>query len=396
MRPRRRLCVSRIGAPTLSTYQPASGSEVTFGASQGIPIDPRSNWSDVIITLGNFGNQFDDPPSSITLRLAVEYPPSPAGIYTPLFGPNGARDITLEPGAVVDVRVPFALTGGDMINLRYFAAVPTGGKWTLHERLVFYASPGNRYETPATDKTLSGSISGTVSHATIPSYVMSVTGIPDSTAEFPTIALDGDSISVGAGEATATIEQGFMVRALQNNYGWVHLGQSGGSYSQKWSTTGKQLRRWQRRSIMLQGVTHMLCNNGTNDIGTAQNNTAEATIGFAEQQQADLAKRGIVMIPMTIMPRTDAANSGGFYSTDTVTQWNRRDTFNAWVRTNPFGTGYFDASAFAEDPVDHNKWRSDLGSPTADGLHPAPAIHAAVAAGLLAALPTLLVPRVLG
>lgn len=390
---RRRLCVSRIGAPTLSTLQPPTGSDVTFSSSQGIPFDPHANWSDIEITLGNFGNNFDDGPNAVTFRLGYEYPPTPSGICNPIFGPNGSRDITLEPGAIVKLRIPISVKGGDFLNLRYFGTVPAAGKWVKHERIIYYASPGNRYETPSTDKTLSGSISGTTANDTVLAYVMSITGIPDRGTIFPTVALLTDSIGIGAGESTSTVEQGFLVRALQNDYAWVHLGQSGGSYSQLWSTTGLQQMRMRRRSVMLEGVTNMFSNDGTNDIGTAQNNTGEATIAFMDAQAAECRRRGIVFTPMTLGPRTDAGNTGGFYGTDTQTQRDRIDVVNTYVRTNPYGWGFYDYALSVCDPNNRYKWRSDLGTPTADGLHPNPPLHAAAAADLKVVLPTLLMPH---
>ena len=59
----------------------------------------------------------------------------------------------------------------------------------------------------------------------------------------------------------------------------------------------------------------------------------------------------------------------------------QREAFNAWCRGSAVAAGFagcIDDDAYLEDPVNTGLWRSDLGVASAEGIHPAAALHSAV------------------
>jgi hypothetical protein len=197
----------------------------------------------------------------------------------------------------------------------------------------------------------------------------------------------GDSNMSGRGDAPVNggnAYLGWNARgAVAAGIGWTRTSLSGQTWSD-FLTPERQVRRM----YASEGATHVLCNYSTNDI------TGGATLSDLQSRATTVAAMvhecGLKFVLCTIFPRTDAANSGGFYGSDTATQVQLVRDYNAWVRTRPFGDTIFDLSKYAVDPAAIDRWRSDLGTPTTDGLHPAPVIHAACASGFAADLPTIL------
>ncbi len=59
----------------------------------------------------------------------------------------------------------------------------------------------------------------------------------------------------------------------------------------------------------------------------------------------------------------------------------QREQFNSWCRSAAIAAGFagcIDDDAALEDPLHTGLWRTDLGAASAEGIHPSPALHAAV------------------
>jgi surface protein len=183
----------------------------------------------------------------------------------------------------------------------------------------------------------------------------------------------GDSISVDGSNDGWLYNQGYPQRALSSaSMPWVNNGASGYSminHIVDWGATAEQRAR--RRLASAVGVKYCLCALGVNDFSSGR--TASNLQDDYLALKAEYDAVGIKLIPVTLLPNTDAGNTAPSANASKVA------TFNAWLRlNNGVGYGYFDANAVARDSVSTNLWRTDLGTPTTDGIHPEAVIHDAL------------------
>jgi hypothetical protein len=362
----------------------SDGTQTSFGQRLILQLGTQCGWLGIRFLFANWnqGTQ-NDGANDLTIKLGLEFP---SGTFRPIFWESGGRTKTLAPGERAWTSpIELEMVGGAAPRLLYYVTVPTGGKWPT---IPVKNAAAQYFESPATDKTDGQSAfagASTVNVALPPISIQARPSTRYTAAGQPVVAVvyNGDSIFAGQGDTDSG--QGYMGYAARGLFaaGIPSTRRAqGGMLASEWGTEARRLKWF----TGIGGCTHMLCDLGTNDITAA---VSLSTLQASHQTIAAAATfRGIKYVPCTLLPRTDAANTTA-RSGDTAALIQLRADFNAWIRTNPFGNGYFDADAVARDAGNPNLWRTDLGTPTADGLHPATVVHTALGTALAAAAPTL-------
>jgi lysophospholipase L1-like esterase len=271
-----------------------------------------------------------DPTGNVYIRAGVETATS--GRLPVFFA--GSRDGKGEPGSLLisDV-VPLDGAAGDFIFSVTLAtaggpaSAPVAGttiplNWTT---VTANSEGGSNGTGVPTDRTLTGTVSSTQLAILAPNAVLA-TGVR---AAVPSVAVIGDSIAMGQGDATILTDGGFIVRALDaavKPYVRVAKGSELGQNFVAYSTS-------RRRRQMLQWATHAIVEYGTNDIFGGRT---------LAQTQADLLsiwftmwRRNAQVWQTTISPRTTSTDSWtttGNQSKNTAPQDATRVTLNAWIR----------------------------------------------------------------
>lgn len=356
-----------------------------------MPVSQEADWHDIIIRLGNHDQSGTaDGAQAISYRMAIEYP---AGEYHPIwFG--GSRDVTVQPGAIVDSTPLLLAIAQPGFWLRVHVSLAAGG--TLVQSLeVMQPSEGSGANFgSATDQTTGGTIAASYGYA--PMIPLAVLGRPSrqtsrlaarSGQRLIALGIAGDSIATGTGDVASSGGSpylGWAARAAAAfGIGYARISVPGQRFN-NFDTMTRQRRRFQA----LEGVTHVICNFGTNDITQGGIDLA-ALKARSDAVAARIQQTGRRYIPATLTPRTDAANAG-FYGTDTAATTALRLAFNDYLRTNPYGAGIYDLAALLSDGSNPQFWTAAYGATPADGLHPTTAMHAAAGADLAAKFPALL------
>lgn len=183
----------------------------------------------------------------------------------------------------------------------------------------------------------------------------------------------GDSIAFGFNDvADADGNRGYVYRALGYTYPWVTVAR--GSTTAQMSATRST---GQDAVLAMCKPTKILNALGRNDIWTGRT-AAQTKADMATINAVDIAA-GREIWAVTIPPSTDAGNTA-------ITNSGReaqRLIYNADIRATFAAQGYagiIDVAASCEDANNPGFWRTDLGTPTSDGTHPADVLHAAIAA----------------
>ncbi|MDU7520211.1 MAG: SGNH/GDSL hydrolase family protein [Roseomonas mucosa] len=384
----------RCGWSSLAPYSNTSGY-TNFMDRMPHNASKEADWTDLVIRMGNFGQAVtDDGPNLYTVRMALEYP---AGTYHPIFWPGFGMDLTVVPGACYDsIPLPISLPAGERFWLRRYVTVPSGGTWATAPEMYQIAEGGGVEYGQGTDKTTSGTIAASYGVANLlplaivgrPSARKAVVGTPRATLAVASVHIIGDSISEGAGDTYGDGKNsyvGWMPKGLvAAGMGYARTSRSGNQYI---NFITQLLAR--RRLTASLGCEYVFSNFGTNDFNAGQ--TLDQVKTRATTMNSLCAMAGKKLVLATLTPRTNAANDGGYYGSDTDTLLQRVDDFNTWVLSKPFGRTNFDARKYAQDPANPRRWRTDLGAPAADGLHPNKVIHDAIAAGLAADAPSIFI-----
>ncbi|WP_155900293.1 SGNH/GDSL hydrolase family protein [Microbacterium sp. 11MF] len=230
----------------------------------------------------------------------------------------------------------------------------------------------------------------------------------------PSVLIDGDSITQGAGDTsnpTIPYDRGWAVKAMANEFSYLQGSLYGDS--------AVNLVPWLRDRGKFAGCTdYVISAMGSNDLYVNSRTAA--------QLQADViarwrlyADRGSRVVGVTVPPRTTSTDSWATVANQTIsdaTKNGHRVTYNNWLRDGapldkstyaaaaigaPGASviragdpvhplfGFVDIADLAESARDSGKWSVTAGTPTADGTHPAPAMVTRLAGGinLAAAMP---------
>ncbi|MBS7539396.1 SGNH/GDSL hydrolase family protein [Ancylobacter lacus] len=241
-------------------------------------------------------------PNAIAVKASIEYP---AGTFTPVTW-SGAGSVTLTGGQVLDSDdIMIAIPPGTQFWTRTYVSVAgVGMKWPLGYAVGSTAST-NILGMSGGGRTLSSDLttSGTIANLSTTSYGPSaVFGNPAVGTR--SVAFVGDSIATGQGDQdiSAGNDGGFIVRAINNRYGWVRVSRPGERLQQA------ALNFTMRGQIISQAATLFICQHGVNDPGAGRTTA---------QMQADyitlwglVSSQGIPVWQTTLTPRPAAAADG--------------------------------------------------------------------------------------
>jgi lysophospholipase L1-like esterase len=318
--------------------------------------------------------------NTLDLQASIEYP---AGTFWPITWPNNSQEILLGGGQLVDsLMAPVVIPANTRFWVRVYGVVPASGKWPLYS-VVTDGNTGSGQEQGG-DALPSKTKGGTIANvgetwSFLPP--LWVTAQPQDPTGCLGIGILGDSIAAGANDSTYSEYHGFAQRGLANYWGWINLAESGYQLNTYSTAVGRQWR-WQA----MPALSHVLITLGTNDLGAGF--SLSAMQNGLKTINSSLGALGMIAIPCTLTPRTNSANTGP-YPGDLATVWNTRQNYNSWVRANPLHNGFIDLAAVTE-ANSSNLWRADLGTPSSDGIHPATALHTAMANQLRATLISML------
>lgn len=342
------------------------------------------------------GTEENAPANSFTIKAAI-WDSSGNGPFVLSFG--GRRTATLEPyGRVLSDPVAVDARAGSRYyihtyvdNTPSFNAIPIG----------FYTSASLTEGYKAGDNAdINTGFQASNTNVFGPAAVI---GSPADGRPRVSLAIFGDSILAGTGEATNYTGNGFGVRfATANNFGVVWGSRSGETV---YSMATFPYQRTIRLSLM-SGCNYLLSDFGTNDVGNGRT---------LSQIQADLltfwgacSRHGLRVVHSTITPRTKSTDSWAtvanqyFYENSTSggslhAQEDVRKGLNSWLRdTSASGAiqqsggtlwGVADTAAAVEVNSGNvltpngGYWQvnGSAGYPTADGIHPTSTFHAIMA-----------------
>lgn len=381
----------RIGAP--SQAQPNTGSYLQFNTScrienmLGVPVNKvRFKWVNAIVHASN-GTMIPGP-AITSMQVGI----SPAGT------PTGTRTLLTFGG-----QTTIALAaGGEVWSDEYtLAADLAPGAYLRLMTNVNYETAPARLPTSSinaadnSNELSEGAVSGLASKAVSGNPVSRIAakvlfnpavsiGIPVGT---PTVAkrgwFIGDSITTGSADAAGSGTIGFAQRGFQAaNIPWAVSATEGATWVN--IPAGSDARRFLLSSSA--GANLFMTFLGVNDIRSGRTSAeVRAAMQSLKDDLVALYGPGAKLIVSTIWPVTNAANDAEEAASPGV--WTRLNQMNADIRANNgIGDGYFDINMIARDPTNNNLWRTDLGTPHSDGVHPSAVIHTAVATELTAFL----------
>lgn len=178
------------------------------------------------------------------------------------------------------------------------------------------------------------------------------------------------------GDADSTFSyRGGLQRGLNSaNIPFVNNGGASGAVS--FLTSAPAISQQAKNNILKSGyLTHVSIDCMNADLINGQ--TAAQIITNLLNFKALLAPSGTKLVVNTIPPLTNAANTAKNPGHPTNI-WAERTTLNTYIRTNGgVGHGFIDIAAMTEAGTT-SLWRTDLGTPTVDGVHPEKVIHDAL------------------
>lgn len=371
--------------------------------------DVRPVFGNILFGAVGGGESEVDASTPITVRASVVLPGGPAGdLHVPLYF-DGARSVTIEPdGFAVPDPTGITLPAGVSFTVRTAINVPTLGNGIprgigLRSSGDTAAGSFNYPNVIGTDEGYADDIDNTYPKGAAsffgPQYGFSpvvIVGVPR--VAVPAVALCGDSIISGGGESPA-IDAGFAVRALNRQFGYLHMGK-GSEKALDFAAAGRSFRR---RRLLAYGITHAIVLYGTNDLANAATTaqTRDRLVGC----WLHLYRAKVKVHACTIPPNTNSSDSWATTGNQTprYTNANRTDV-NDWIRDGApidatslasvaVGTagalrmgavghplrGYFETADKVESARNSGLWAPGL---TGDGTHPNNAGHAAMQAAI--------------
>jgi lysophospholipase L1-like esterase len=348
------------------------------------------------------GNTDAAQPSTIPIRATIEL----AGTLIPVTF-NGALNGTIEPGGrLVSDPFGFDLTANSTMYVRTWTS-STNWYGNTHSRAT---SGSGGFASGDLTPIGSGAVADSVHALLAPMAILARRAV-----QGPSVAVVGDSISVGVGDLTASggggeygafgtggaIGGGLYSRALTAALiPMIGIGQSGATSSQ---FANSFFRKW--RSSLMAGCTHALAGYGVNDVN---NGIAAATIKTnLVTGWLSLRNRGLPTWQSTVTPITTSTDA--WATTGNQTIWDAtksavRIEVNDWIRDgapllnnvpqaigsvtagvvragafpHPLA-GYSELADLAETARNSGIWRALY---TSDGVHPNAVGAAALALGV--------------
>ena len=309
--------------------------------------------------------------NTIMVRASVEYP---SGTFHPLFF-SGRRTLTLEPGAQImsDALSGICIPAGAQAWVRTHVSVASvGEKWPLGVTTIPADLEGN---VAGADRNDNGTVPNVFAYAYGPLAIMGTTRNPTRS-----VAMVGDSIMHG--QADTPNDMGFVVRAINGQWGWTNLARAS-EQARHFATSGRY-----RTGVIGAGADTVICNYGSNDIN-ANRTVAQIKADLVEIWRR-LSAQGAEVYQTTITPRPTSTDTWKTLDGQTPhTNDAVRREINEWLRTlkHPFLKGVMDVTNAVEQSsvvdgaiVYSGKWMVNGTNNwmTNDGVHPSPAAHLAM------------------
>jgi lysophospholipase L1-like esterase len=370
-----------------------------------------SEITDLSLVYGNYGSADAEPNSAIKVRASVEYPTG--SYYSAHFtGEDTNRDVTIAPGAFVNtqpvaIRIP---KGAIFYTNTLVVPVTVGGQYPGGGLIVSTTSTTEKCSVGTTDYTLAtnpGTGSDQFAYGPV-----AICGI--SSEKVTVYSLLGDSISVGTGDSqiNSTYENGFLVRALNYKYPYLHGGANGEAAYNWDEADNTDIKRHRYRSLLVGQADVVIQEHCTNDFGNANRTYTQLQLSLISSW-TQFALRGAKVYQTTCTPRTTSTDSWATLGNQTPVNarfgpeagaGSDRQIFNTWLRdgapilngapvatasyadgtvragskNHPL-TGVIDSASVVETyNVSTNNWVWKVAS-TTDGIHPNAASHALMA-----------------
>lgn len=299
--------------------------------------------------------------NDIVVKCAV----SVGGTIMPLYF-NGQRSITITAGGIVKTDpIGITIPANEDFLVRTFIAGTAGEVWPKGYAANAWA---------AGDVADSGSSTTAHVDAYSPLCILGNTSAPS-------IAVVGDSISNGSGDASTfslggrTVRNtGFVMRAFGNVKNFVNV-----SVPSEYVTSYNYSYKKYRRGLLIYPCKYAIVELGINNIisGTSLASMQAAYTALWTKLSDD----GLLVYQTTLTPYTTSTDSWATVENQTVSANEAtRVALNDWFRTTPSPlTGYIENADVVESARNSGKWKA---SNTGDGIHPnttgQPAIAAAI------------------
>lgn len=374
----------------------SAASNITLGESR-IPVvtgpervsDLRLAFTGFYVLAGASGET--DNPNDMTVRGGIEYTAVSAAAKTPYIGDF---DIVVKAGIghVVTEPVGYTVTANSTIYIQMSTAITSGQSFPATQlsgtNSIGYTSS---LAASASQVGTVGPWSGTSRTSNYAATPVAILGRPEK--PFPSVAIIGDSIGDGSGESGAADDNG--------NYGWVCRGLTGvGTNSRTIPyiritkageaavnfTNGKA----QRRCALIQYVSHVISQLGTNDAAGANLAACQARL---KAVWIEAKARNKKVVQCLLMPRTTSTDSWATAANQSPVSGFEvggvRDQLNAWIITQVgqgLLDGYIDPNPYVENQTTRGVWITTGAAnyPTTDGVHPTTALHVLAAAAVRA------------
>ncbi|WP_088832743.1 SGNH/GDSL hydrolase family protein [Paenibacillus tyrfis] len=316
--------------------------------------------TDVALVYGNYYD-FDQPNTNkITDKASIEYPIG-STTRNEVYGPNGSREMVIEPGGLVES----SGTGvrgkkGDGFYTYTCVTVPEGGKFPRGQ--VAYTSRGEGLKNADIVDSGTTDAQGQFVH-----HPVAIIGKPKEPT--PAVLIVGDSIAGGAQDNPQ--DRGFIPLALGKDIPWIRVAKGNES---SYGFSGSACRF---RMRLAKYCTHSVIHYGTNDFLNKNLAQFQADLIALLQLLSDYGlKNYVCTIPPRTVSKTDMSpvNPAFALNGDVMKA-------NAWLLSNPrpdLIAGVFDTAKVLRNPEKPAEWDpAVLGS---DGIHPGAVGHTRMAA----------------
>lgn len=290
---------------------------------------------------------------------------------------GGKRDIVIPPGApILSDPVPMTVTTGAEL----VASVVVAGEYR------FLPRGGGLMAVAAGDQTLKDTLEGAANRQIRPL----VTGAAVFSSNPPNVIVTlGDSITDGNRETTGVLRswpeelnRRLAARRTGRRYSVVNAGIGGNRIWADRVYGPNALSRFDRDVLRIEGVSHVIILEGTNDIGLSGSPffgaplqvTADQIIAGYRQLITRAHARGIKVVMGTITP------SGGSIGHSAGKKDEVRQAVNDWIRTSKEADAVIDFNAITRDPAAPLKLLKAYDS--GDHLHPSEAGYKAMGDGI--------------
>jgi hypothetical protein len=263
---------------------------------------------------GDWGANFD-------VKASVEIS---GGYIVPVYF-QGRRQATIERmGLLVSDPIGVSEVAGTDIWVRSRASGTAGVAWPYQRNVRSENGEGIENSVDKVD-------SGTITATTAPGFVP-IAIITDE--DYPSVAMEGDSVMYGVGDTDIEPNVGFVRRAMNRQFGYVGLSRSG-ARAEYLGTPGT----FRIRMLLALGCHYAVSNFGINDVGGTTGPAGTLGTRTAAQLEADWLtiarmhdRGGVAWYQCTLTPYTSSSDNWSTVAGQTVASTASRTQANDWLR----------------------------------------------------------------